>query len=145
MIVRNITEKEKKEKAAIKRSEQEKMIRIPLEIFGNLGLVPLYKEIRKNVNDYIYKDLGKGKEKFPSNFDDMNKSDMKRYFPEEYERRYGKGTPEYYKNIPESEERKKEREEKDLFYNYKSSKNKSNRQSSREKTERSSNRSSSRN
>jgi len=37
--------------------EKERNIRLPLEILGNAGYIPLYKEIRNSVMDDIYKDL----------------------------------------------------------------------------------------
>jgi hypothetical protein len=35
------------------------MVRIPLEVLGNLGFVPLYKDVRKVAMKSIYKDIGK--------------------------------------------------------------------------------------
>ena len=57
LILKKIYEPEKKEADAIERSEKEKNIRVPLEIAGNLGFVPLYKEIRQTVMKDIYEDL----------------------------------------------------------------------------------------
>jgi hypothetical protein len=55
--IKVITADEKKEADAIERQEKERNIRLPLEILGNAGYIPLYKEIRKSVMDDIYKDL----------------------------------------------------------------------------------------
>jgi hypothetical protein len=49
----------KKEPEAIRREQMTVDYRIPLEVAGNLGLVPLYKDVKKAVNDEIYKDLRK--------------------------------------------------------------------------------------
>jgi hypothetical protein len=49
----------KKEPEAIKREQMTVDYRIPLEVAGNLGLIPLYKDVKKAVNDEIYKDLRK--------------------------------------------------------------------------------------
>jgi hypothetical protein len=57
LILKKMYEPEKKEADAIERSEKEKNIRVPLEIAGNLGFVPLYKEIRKTVMKDMYEDL----------------------------------------------------------------------------------------
>jgi hypothetical protein len=57
LVLKKIYEPEKKEADAIERSEKEKNVRIPLEIAGNLGFVPLYKEIRKTVMKDMYEDL----------------------------------------------------------------------------------------
>ncbi len=50
----------KKDPAAIERQRKEKMIRLPIEIAGQLGLLPFYADIRKIVLQDIYKDMGKG-------------------------------------------------------------------------------------
>jgi hypothetical protein len=57
LIVKTYSDKEKKEASAIERQERVKSERIPLEVLGNLGYVPLYKEIRKELLKDIYKDL----------------------------------------------------------------------------------------
>lgn len=57
LVLKKMYEPEKKEADAIERSEKEKNIRVPLEIAGNLGFVPLYKEIRQTVMKDIYEDL----------------------------------------------------------------------------------------
>lgn len=49
----------KKEPEAIRREDMTVNYRIPLEVAGNLGLIPLYKDVKKAVNDEIYKDLRK--------------------------------------------------------------------------------------
>jgi hypothetical protein len=59
LIIKTYSEEDKKEASAIKRQQDVKNIRIPLEVFGNAGFVPLYKEIRKEVMSEIYKDLKK--------------------------------------------------------------------------------------
>ena len=50
---------EKKKEEAIARREKEINVRIPLEILGNAGFVPLYKDIRKAVMKEIYSGLEK--------------------------------------------------------------------------------------
>jgi len=61
LIIRNASAKEPKTKAAQERRDKENTMRIPLEIAGNAGLVPLYKDVRKAVMNDIYKDLDKNK------------------------------------------------------------------------------------
>ena len=57
LAVKTYSEEDKKTAKALDRQEKERTIRVPLEIMGNLGYIPLYKEIRKAVMDDIYKDL----------------------------------------------------------------------------------------
>lgn len=52
----------KKEAGAIERQKREIKQRIPLEILGNIGLVPLYKEVKNIVVDDIYESLKEEKE-----------------------------------------------------------------------------------
>ena len=54
-----LMESPRKTKAARERQEREINERIPLEVLGNLGLVPLYKDVRKEVIKSIYKDINK--------------------------------------------------------------------------------------
>ena len=61
LIIKNASAKEPKTKAAQERREKENTMRIPLEIAGNAGLIPMYKDIRKAVMNDIYKDLDKNK------------------------------------------------------------------------------------
>ena len=57
LIVKKATEPVKKTPAARERQLDEINQRIPLEVFGHLGLIPLYKDIRKVVMQKLYKDL----------------------------------------------------------------------------------------
>lgn len=59
LIVKTYRGDDKKEADAIERDEDVKNIRIPLEVLGNAGFIPLYKDIRKEVMKEIYKDLDK--------------------------------------------------------------------------------------
>jgi hypothetical protein len=59
LIARKLTEEPKKKEDAIERSRKESEVRIPLEILGNVGLIPMYKDVRKVVMKDIYKDIGK--------------------------------------------------------------------------------------
>jgi GNAT superfamily N-acetyltransferase len=73
-------------------------VRIPFEVLGNLGYIPLYKDTRKVVLKEIYKDLEKGKKdlKDKKELEKLllqgyeNKSDMRRYDPDMYETTFGK-------------------------------------------------------
>lgn len=49
----------KKEPEAIRREDMTVNYRIPLEVAGNAGLIPFYKDVKRAVNDEIYKDLRK--------------------------------------------------------------------------------------
>jgi hypothetical protein len=130
LIARKMFEAPKKEEAAIERGKQETQIRIPLEVLGNLGYVPLYKDIRKIVMDQMYKDLEnadkKVKDKKQAEKEMLhgyeNKTDMKRYNPELYEQVFGEKSPGYdaeqAKRKIEKEKEDLERRRKDEFYDY---------------------------
>ena len=102
-IVRKGLEGDKKKEDAIERQEREISVRIPLEILGNAGLIPLYKDIRKAVMKEMYSSL----EKADKNAEDKkkvklerlgiyeNESDMKRYDPELWDETFGPNAPEY--------------------------------------------------
>ena len=59
LAVKKATEEPKKKEGAIQRQKDELMIRLPLEVLGNLGWVPLYKDVRKIAIDKIYASLDK--------------------------------------------------------------------------------------
>jgi hypothetical protein len=59
LIIKTYRGEDKKESDAIERQEDVKNIRIPLEVLGNAGFIPLYKDIRKEVMKEIYKGIGK--------------------------------------------------------------------------------------
>jgi hypothetical protein len=122
-ITKKLTETPKKEGDAIERQEQERNIRIPLEVLGNLGYLPLYKDIRSIVNKSIYSELDKEMDKKGESKEEfkpmgLNKSDLKRYYPEIYEQYYGEGTEEDAKRKLEYEKNRLEREMKDEYYQY---------------------------
>jgi hypothetical protein len=130
LIGRKILEPKKEEDDAIERQEDEIKIRIPLEILGNTGFIPLYKDIRKVVLKNIYSSLEEAertaadkkkaeKEKLHGY---KNKSDMERYDPELWDKVYGPNSPDYdkdeaIKEIKRAKE-KLEREAKDEMYDY---------------------------
>jgi len=113
---------DKKEAAASERQQRERWQRLPLEVFGNLGYVPLYKDIRNILNKDIYKDvrkeLGKTEEKEEFKPMGLGREDLKRYYPEIYEQYYGEGTEYSAKRKLKSEQDRLEREIKDEYYNY---------------------------
>jgi hypothetical protein len=130
LIIRKLSEPEKKEAAAIERQKKELTVRIPLEVLGNLGLVPLYKDVRKVVMKDMYKDLEQADEnaenkrqiKLEKLQGYENESDMKRYDPELWEETFGPNAPEYdaeqaKKNIKKTKD-SLERAMKDEMYNY---------------------------
>ena len=83
---------DKKEPDAIKRQDMERRYRIPLEVLGTLGLVPLYKDIKKILFSELYKDLKKAEET-PGGLNKMNKKDMEFLYPELYNQLYGPDSP----------------------------------------------------
>ena len=124
------TEEPKKKADAIERQKREINERLPLEIFGNLGAIPLYKEIRKVVMKDIYKSLADAEK----NAGDKKKAeleklqgfetegDMKRYDPALWDRTYGPSSEGYdARQAEKALKREKERMEraiKDAEYNY---------------------------
>lgn len=130
LITRKAFEAPKKQEEAIERGKQETQVRIPLEVLGHLGYVPLYKDIRKIVMDQMYKDLenaGKKADDKKQAEKEMlrgyeNKTDMKRYNPELYEQVFGEKSPGYdaeqAKKKIEKEKDDLERRRKDEFYDY---------------------------
>ena len=130
LIGRKLLEPEKKEADAIERREDEIKVRIPLEILGNLGFIPLYKDIRKVVLKNMYSSLenaertaaDKKKAEKEKLHGYKNKSDMERYDPELWDKVYGPNSPDYDKEEAIKEikkaKQKLEREMKDEMYDY---------------------------
>jgi hypothetical protein len=130
LIIKKAFAKEKKEPEAIKRSEEENTIRIPLEVLGNLGMVPLYKDVRREVMNELYKDLRnadkKAEDKKQAEKEMLhgydNREDMKRYDPDLYDEVFGKDSPAYdaqqAKKKLKHEADSIERRLKDEFYDY---------------------------
>jgi hypothetical protein len=122
-VTKKLTEEPKKEAAAIERQGQEKTVRVPLEILGNLGYVPFYKDIRAMVNKWIYSELDKELDKQGQKEEEfkpmgLNKTDLQRYYPEIYEQYYGEGTEDAARRKLEQEREVLERRMKDDYYNY---------------------------
>jgi hypothetical protein len=130
LIFNKMTEQPKKEEAAIERSKKEWNIRIPLEIAGNAGLVPIYKDVRKAVLANIYKDLKNADKEAAAKKETKeeklrgyeNQTDMKRYDPKLYEEVFGKNAPDYdieqSKNALKKEMENIKRQIKDEAYGY---------------------------
>ena len=83
---------DKKEPDAIKRQDMERRLRIPIELLGTFGLLPLYKDIKKILFSELYKDLKKAEET-PGGLSDMSKKDMEFLYPEIYNQLYGPDSP----------------------------------------------------
>jgi len=62
LVYKQARAKEKKTEEARERQRRARQERIPLEVLGNLGLIPFYKDIRKILLKDMYKDLGKKEE-----------------------------------------------------------------------------------
>jgi hypothetical protein len=102
-ITRKALEPDKKKQDAIERQQNEINVRIPLEVLGNAGFIPLYKDVRKAVLKDMYKDLANAE----SNAEDKkkaelqklhgfkNQTEMKRYKPELWEETFGPKSPDY--------------------------------------------------
>jgi len=83
--VKALSADEKKDPAARVRQLRELNERLPLEVLGNLGLIPLYRDIRALLLADIYKDMGKEKKGGKTGMTKAEKAQMKEYFPELYE------------------------------------------------------------
>jgi hypothetical protein len=120
LAIRKATEDDKKEADAIARSEKETAVRLPLEVLGNLGMIPLYKDVRKVVNAELYKDISKAVDKPDTPI--MNKTDMQRYNPELYNQLYGPESPTYeieqFRKEMKKEKERMRREMMDEMYEY---------------------------
>jgi hypothetical protein len=141
LMQQKYTEAEKKEPEAIKKRKDEILLRLPLEIAGNLGLVPLYKDVRKIVLENIYGDMRKSLKDAADKkeFDKerlkgyKNKTEMKRYDPELYEKQFGEES-ELYEYEEEQREikrnlKKEEQRLKDIEMGYTPSKKDSKKKS----------------
>ena len=88
LIWKNVYGPEKKEQAAIDRQQKEKMYRIPLEILGNAGFIPIYKDVRNVVNSSMYKNMKTSSVKLEE-YDDKFKATLKKSDPQTYKSMYG--------------------------------------------------------
>jgi len=130
LLTTKLTEPDKKEASAVERQQKERYIRLPLEIMGNLGFVPLYKDVRKVVLSDIYGDLSqaeatlkdkrKNKEERLMGYD--SESDMKRYDYNLWVQQYGEGSVDFDERQALKEIQKKKRklkkQMKDEYYDY---------------------------
>ncbi len=91
-------------------------VRIPLEILGNAGFIPLYKDIRKITMKNIYKDLERAEKEAAANKEDdfkpygLNKEELKKYMPDVYEQYYGEDS-KYAKDRDAKSKIRKKKEE----------------------------------
>jgi len=130
LLIKKLTEDKKKTPEAIERQDMERFIRLPLELLGNLGFIPLYKDVRKITLDRIYGDLSrakrelkdkqKAKKEMLQGYD--SESDMKRYDRELWNATFGPNSPGYdekqaLKEI-ERAQRQIKQQQKDEMYNY---------------------------
>ena len=107
LAIEKMTAPPKKEAEAIERAEKEKYLRVPLEVLGQAGLVPFYKDIRKVILAEMYKDLKKT-EKSNDVFGKTSKKDLQLLYPELYNELYGQdGTMNEYDQIKKELEREK--------------------------------------
>tara|TARA_R110002020_G_scaffold162576_2_gene348310 strand:- start:2825 stop:9385 length:6561 start_codon:yes stop_codon:yes gene_type:complete len=84
LIVRKTSEPKRKTADARERQLNEQLIRMPLEIAGNLGLIPIYKDVRKVAIKEIYKDLrkankSKGKKRSAAEMEKLKKTNRTLY------------------------------------------------------------------
>ena len=130
LTFRKLTEPDRKTEEARERQYLERYVRIPMEILGNAGYIPMYKDVRRVVIKKIYGDLQKSlkqsasakiaKEEMLQGYD--SETDMKKYDRELWEMTFGPNSPGYDARQAEKELKKRERklkqELKDELYNY---------------------------
>ncbi len=130
LLTKKLTEPDRKTADARERQDAERYVRLPLELLGNLGFIPLYKDVRKMVLADIYGDLTRAQKLAKENTRTKkemlqgysSETDMKRYDRELWEKIYGPNSPGYderqaLKNI-EKAKREIIRQQKDELYNY---------------------------
>jgi len=79
--LRKLTEPDRKTSEARRRQIREREERIPVELLGNTGFIPLYRDVRKVLLADIYKDLRKKKEK---TYNREELEELKKTNPREY-------------------------------------------------------------
>jgi uncharacterized membrane protein YgcG len=134
--IRKMREDPKKEGPAIERQKAEIYKRLPIEMLGHMGLIPMYNEVRAVLMSQIYSSLqqeikaSKVSEKERAIEKEKlgkyeTRTDMKRYEPELYEKTFGPGSPGYdaekaKKKLAE-EKNEAKRAEKDAAFGYQES------------------------
>ena len=134
--IRKMREDPKKEAPAIERQRAEIYKRLPIEMLGHMGLIPMYNEVRAVLMSQIYSSLeqemkaSKVSEKERAIEKEKlgkyeTRTDMKRYDPELYEKTFGPGSPGYdadqaKKKLAE-EKGDAKRAEKDAYFGYQES------------------------
>ena len=129
-MIRKGTEADKKTPQAIKRREDEIMMRLPLELLGNSGFIPMYKDVRRLVLRSIYSEMrtAAAENKF-SKQNELNRlqgyktrSDMKRYDPSLWSETFGPNSEffeaEQAEKTIQRNLRKEKQRIKDETYNY---------------------------
>lgn len=134
--IRKMREDPKKEPAAIERQKAEIYKRLPIEMLGHMGLIPMYNEVRAVLMSQIYSSLEQEMkaEKISEKERAVEKvklgkyetrTDMKRYDPELYEKTFGPGSPGYDADQAKkklAEERgDAKRADKDKYFGYQES------------------------
>jgi len=129
-MIRKGTEAEKKTADGRQRREDEIFKRLPLELLGNAGFIPMYKDVRRLVLRDIYSEMRKASiENKQSKQNEINRlqgyktrTDMKRYDPKLWQETFGPGTEiydlEYEEKIIKRNLRKEKQRLKDEEYNY---------------------------
>ena len=143
LLIQTLTEEPKKTLEARERQIAEQQIRLPLEIMGNLGLIPLYKDIRNMVLKSLYGDLTRAQRQLKNKKkqrEEMlqgyeSEADMKRYDPDLYDITFGPNSEGYDEReaarLLKLEERRLRRQLKDELYNYQPRKKKKRKSQSR--------------
>ncbi len=137
LILEEIENEEESKLKKINRQQSEKQVRVPLDLLGVMGFIPLYKDVSKVYKKALYNGLSNeiklSKEEEEKSKEDKaaekerlgkygNKTDMKRYDPELYEKTFGEESEFYDKEKLQKEIEKIKREIKadikDETFNY---------------------------
>ena len=98
--IKILTQGEKKTDKAKNRREKESYLRLPLEVLGNTGFVPMYKDVRKLVLDDLYNSVSEA-DKIKEYQDKQKEAakDEKNNF--DYDRERGKSDEYLKENYPD--------------------------------------------
>lgn len=119
-IVKKATSAPKKTREAQQRQEDELMYRLPLELLGNSGFIPMYKDVRRLVLRSLYGEMNKkqAQERKAAAIEKQklgnysSRSEMKRYNYRLWYDTFGPNSPDY-----ESEQQLKEQKRREAELN----------------------------
>ena len=112
LLLDKLTEEDKKTEDAIVRQRRIKYERLPIEVFGNLGMIPFYKDVKKILVKDIYKNMNAKQKTYTKEelikLKRNNKSVYKNYIYKKKLEKYNKDLKKYndYRNFKSNWKRK---------------------------------------